>query len=111
MEIINLSDPEFKALDTRMLKELSEDLSSTKKIQSQMKNTLSKIKNNLQGNNSRVDEAENQSNDLEHEEAKNKQSEQEERIQKTPRILLSTFWDNFKHSNIRITGVPEGEEK
>ena len=74
-----------------------------------MKVILSEIKKNLQRVNSGVDEAENQSNDLEHEEAK-KQSEQEERIQKTPRILLSTFWDNFKHSNIRITGVPEGEE-
>ena len=43
MEISNLSDPEFKALDTRMLKELSEDLSSTKKIQAEMKETLSEI--------------------------------------------------------------------
>ena len=37
-----------------MLKELSEDLSSIKKIQSEMKDTLIEIKNNLQGNNSRV---------------------------------------------------------
>ena len=50
-----------------------------------MKDTLIEIKNNLQGNQSRVDEAENQINDLEHKEAKNSQSEQEEekRIQKT----------------------------
>ena len=33
--------------------------------------------NNLQGNNSRVDEAENQINDLEHMEGKNNQSEQQ----------------------------------
>ena len=37
-----------------------------------MKDTLIKIKNNLQGNNSRVDEAENQINYLEHKEAKKK---------------------------------------
>ena len=60
-----------------MLKELSEDLKSIKKIQSEMKHSLIEIKNNLQGN-SRVDEAENQINDLEHKEAKNNQSEQEE---------------------------------
>ena len=42
-----------------------------------MKGTLIEIKNNLQGN-SRVDEAENQINDLEHKEAKNNQSEQQE---------------------------------
>ena len=35
-----------------------------------MKDTLIEIKDNLQGNNSRVDEAENQINDLEHKEAK-----------------------------------------
>ena len=37
-----------------MVKELSEDLSSIKKIQSEMKDTLIEIKNNLQENNSRV---------------------------------------------------------
>ena len=49
-----------------------------------MKDTLIEIKTNLQGNNSEVDEAENQINDLEHKEAKNNQSEQQEekRIQK-----------------------------
>ena len=47
-----------------MLKELSEDLSSIKKIHSETKDTLIEIKNNLQGNNNRVDEAENQTNDL-----------------------------------------------
>ena len=24
---------------------------------------------------------------------------------------VRSLWDNLKHSNIRITGVPEGEEK
>ena len=54
-----------------------------------MTDTLTEIKNNLQGNNSRVNQAENQSNDMEHKEAKNNQSEQEEkRIQKA-RIVLA----------------------
>ena len=57
MEISNLSDAELKTLVIRMLEELSEDLSSIEKIQSEMKGTLIEIKNNLQGNNSRVDEA------------------------------------------------------
>ena len=55
MEISNLSEAEFKTLVTKMLKELSEDLSSIKKIQSETKDTLIEIKNNLQENNSRVD--------------------------------------------------------
>ena len=79
MEISNLSDAEFKTLVIRMLKELSEDLSSLKKIQSETKDTLIEIKNDLQGNNSRVDEAENQINNSEHKEAKNHQSQQEEK--------------------------------
>ena len=49
-----------------------------------MKDTLIKIKNNFQGNNSRVYKAKNQINDLEHKEAENNPSEQQEekRIQK-----------------------------
>ena len=47
MEISNLSDAEFKTLVIRMLKELSKDLNSTNKIQSEAKDTLIKIKNNL----------------------------------------------------------------
>ena len=38
MEINSVSDTEFETLDIRMLKELSEDLSSIKKIQSETKN-------------------------------------------------------------------------
>ena len=84
-----------------MLKELSEDLSSIKKIQSETKDTLIEIKNNLQGNN-RVDEAENQINDLEHNEARNNQSEQEEkRIEKKNEDSVRSLWGNFKCSNIR----------
>ena len=40
MEISILSDAEFKTLVIRMLKELCEDLSSIKKIQSEMKDSL-----------------------------------------------------------------------
>ena len=64
-----------------------------------MKDTPIEIKNNLQGNNRRVDKAENQINDVEHKEAKNKQSEQQEekRIQKNE-DTVSSQWDNFKRS-------------
>ena len=42
-----------------------------KKIHSERKNSLIEIKNNLQGNNSRVDGDENQISDLEYKETKN----------------------------------------
>ena len=70
MEISNLSDAEFKTLVVKMVKELSEDLSSLKKTQSETEDTQTEIQDNLQGNKSRVDEAENQINDLEHKEQK-----------------------------------------
>ena len=47
MEISHLSDAELKTLVISMLKELSEDLNSIKKIQSEAKDTLIEIKNNL----------------------------------------------------------------
>ena len=72
MEISNLSDAQFKTLVMRMLRGLNEDLKSIKKTQSDTKDTLIEIKKNLQGNNSGVDEAENEINDLKHNKAKNK---------------------------------------
>ena len=84
MEISNLSDAKFKTLVIRMFKELSENLSSIKNIKSEMKNSLIEIKNNLQGINIRVDEAENQINDLEHKEAKTNQSEHQKEKRTLP---------------------------
>ena len=83
MKISNPSDA-VKTLVKRMLKELSEENNSIKKTQAEIKDILMEIKNNLQGNSSRVDEAKSQINDLEHKEAKNNQTEQEKekRIQK-----------------------------
>ena len=77
-----------------------------------MQDSLNEIKKNLQGNNSRLDSAENQINYLEHKEAKNNQSEQEEEkgIQKNEASIRS-FWDNFKRSNSCIIRVLLGEEK
>ena len=49
---------------------------------------------------------------MEHKEEKHNQSEQQEekRIQKNE-DSVNSLWDNFKHSNICIIEVPEGEEK
>ena len=79
IEIINLPDAEFKMLVIRMRNEFSEDLSSIKKAQSETKDTLIEIKNNLQGNNSRGNETKNQINDLAYEEAKNNIKQEEKK--------------------------------
>ena len=70
MEVSYLSDAEFKTLFIRVLKKLREDLSSIKETKWEMKATLIEMENNLQGNNSRVNKAENEINDLEYKEAK-----------------------------------------
>ena len=49
---------------------------------------------------------------MEYKEAKSTQLEEqkEERIQKNEDSVRS-LWDNFKHTNIHIIGVPEEEER
>ena len=58
-----------------------------------------------------MNKAQNQINDMEHKEAKTNRSElqEEKRIPKYV-VSVSSPWDNFKRSNIRIIGIPEGEE-
>ena len=69
-----------------MLKELSGYCNSVNTTQAETKDTLTEIKNNLQGINRRVDEAKNHINDLEHRKEKDIQSLQEEE-EKESKIL------------------------
>ena len=77
-----------------------------------MNNTINEIKNSLEGINSRITEAEKQISDLEDKIVgittveKNK-----EKRMKRIEDSLRDLWDNIKHTNIRIIGVPEEEEK
>ena len=96
-----------------MLKELSEDLNSMKKIQSEMKDTLIEIKNNLQGNSNQVDKAKNQISNLEYKETKKQpiRTARRKKESKNNEDSASSLWDNLESSNICIIGMPEGEEK
>ena len=108
-EIANLSDAQFKTVVIRMLTELAE---YGHKIEEKVKATQSEIKQNIQGTNSEGKETGTQINSLEQKEQINIQPDQNEetRIHKNEERLRN-LWDNFKHSNIRIIGVPEGEEE
>ena len=91
MEISNLSDAKFKTLVVTMFQELSEDLKNIKKIPSVIKDSLIEIKSNLQGNNSRLDAAENQINDLEHKNQKTtNQNNKMKKKSKQTRIVKAT---------------------
>ena len=73
---------------------------------------ISEIKENVQGTNSNGKETGTQINGVDQKEERNIQPEKNEetRIQKNEKRLRN-LWDNFKSSNIRIIGVPEGEEE
>ena len=82
------------------------------KIEEKLKAMKSEIKENIQGTNSDGKETRTQINGLEQKEEINIQPVQNEktRIQKNEERLRN-LWDNMKCSNIRIIGVPEGEEE
>ena len=60
-----------------------------------------------------MDEAKNQINDLEHKKEKKqpiRTRRKKNPEKKTNEDSISSLWNNFKWSNIRIIRVPEGEE-
>ena len=76
-----------------------------------MKNTINEIKNTLEGINSRITKAEEQINDLEDRMVEFTAVEQnKEKRMKRNEDTRRDLWDNIKCNNIRIIGVPEGEE-
>ena len=108
-EIANLSDAQFKTLVIRKLTELVE---FGCKLDEKMKAVLRETKENVQGTNSDAKETGTQINGVDQKEERNIQPEKNEetRIRKNEERLRN-LQDNFKHYNIRIIGVPEGEEE
>ena len=77
-----------------------------------MNNTITEMKNTLEGINSRVTEAEEQISDLEDRMVEFTAAEQDkEKRMKRNEDCLRDLWDNIKCTNICIVGVPEGEER
>ena len=107
-EIANLSDAEFQTLLITMLTEMVE---YSCKIEEKVK-AMQSQKIYIQGTNSEGKETKTENNDLEQKEEINTQPEQNEetKIWKNEERLRN-LWENFKHSNIWIIGVPEGEEE
>ena len=83
------------------------------KLEVKMKAMKNEIKENVQRTKSHGKENRTQIKSFEQKEEINSQPEQNEetRIQKkkNKKERLRNLWDNFKYSNIRIIGVPEGE--
>ena len=77
-----------------------------------MNNTITEMKNTLEGIYSKITEAEEQISDLEDTMVEFTAVEQnkEKKIQRNEDSLRD-LWDNIKPNNIHIIGVPEGEER
>ena len=91
---------------------LTEMIEYSRKIKEEMKAIQSEIKKNMQGTNSEGKESGTQINNLEQKEEINIHLVQNEetRVQKNEERLRN-LQENFKHFNILIIGVTEGEEE
>ena len=77
-----------------------------------MNNTITEIKNTLEGIKNRITEAEERISELEDRMVEITAEEQnKEKRMKRIEDNLRDLWDNTKHTNIRIIGIPEEEEK
>ena len=76
-----------------------------------MNNTITDMKNTLEGIDSRTTEAEEQISELEDRMVEITATEQnKDKITKRNEDSLRDLWDNIKHTSIRIIGVPEEEK-
>ena len=77
-----------------------------------MQNTITEIKNSLEAANSRIQEAEERISEVEDrlEEITDAEQKREERLKKNEESLRE-LCNNIKRTNIRMIGVPEGEER
>ena len=77
-----------------------------------MNNAINKIKNTLEGTNSRIMEAEDTISEVEDRVVEINETERKKEIRmKRNEDNLRDLWDNVKCHNIRIIGVPEEDKK
>ena len=77
-----------------------------------MNNTINEIKNTLEGTNRRTMEAEDRISEIEDRIVEiNKAERKKEKRIKRNQDNLRDIWDNVKHPNIRIIGIPEEDKK
>ena len=77
-----------------------------------MNNTITEIKNTLEGINNRITEAKGQISELV-DKMVEKPAREQNKLKRMQRIedSLRDLWDNIRRTNIQIIGVPEEEEK
>ena len=127
VEIGDLPGKEFRIMIVKMIEDLrkrmeakikkinemfNKDLEELKNKQTEMNNKITERKNTLEGINNRITEVEERISDLEDRMVEFTAVEQnKEKRMKRNEDSLRDLWDNIKCNNIRIIGVPEGEER
>ena len=122
-EIGKLPEKEFRIMIVKMIKNLenrmekmqesiNKDLKELKNKHTEKNNTITEIKNSLEGINRRISKAEKRISELE-DKMVEITSEEQNKVKRMKRTedSLRDLWDNIKHTNIRIIGVPEEEER
>ena len=96
----------------KMQEMFNKDLEELKNKQTELNNTITEMKTTLEGINSRITEAEEWISDLEERMVEFTAVEQnKEKRMKRNKDSLRDLWDNIKHNNICVIGVPEGERE
>ena len=100
----------LEAKNDNLQETLSKEIQELKLKQKEMQNTITEIKNSLEAVNSRIQEAEEWINEVKDRLVGITDAEQkrEERLRINEESLRE-LWDNVKHANIHIIGVP-GQE-
>ena len=111
----NKMELQINRLETRiekMQEMFNKDQEEIKKSQSIMHNAITEIKSTLEGTNSRITEAEDRISEVEDRMVEiNVAERKKEKRMKRHEDNLRDLWDNVKHANIRIIGVPEEKGK
>ena len=90
-----------------MEESINQDL---EELKNHTNNTITEIKNTLEGINGRISQPEEWIIELENKMVKITANEQNKvKRMKRTEDSLRDFWNNIKHTDIRITGIPEAE--
>ena len=96
----------------KMQEMFNKDIEELKNKQTEVNNAITEMKNTLEGINSRITEGEEWISDLEDRMVEFTAVEQNKgKRMKRNEDSLRDLWDNIKHNNIHILGIPEGEER
>ena len=120
-KIGKLLGKEFRKIIVKMIKNLenkvekmqesiNKDLEELKNKPAETNNTITEIKNTVEGINSRISKAEEQIVSWKMKWQITSEEQNKVKRMKRSEDNLRDLWDNIKHTNIRIIGVPEEEE-